>query len=63
MFFSPSNLIIISNFFSAFESGKEDLIEAAAILLGSAAQSNSKVQTSAGKAGLIKTVLDLYEKW
>ena len=48
---------------SAFNSENEDLIEGAAILLGSAAQSNTQAQASAEKAGLLKTVLDLFEKW
>ena len=54
-------LILIA--FLAFSSGNEDLIEGAAILLGSAAQSNVQVQDSAEKAGLLKMLLDLFETW
>jgi hypothetical protein len=49
--------------FLALRSENEDLIEGAAILLGSAAQSNAQVQDSAEKAGLLKTLLDLFETW
>jgi hypothetical protein len=49
--------------FSAFNSQNEELIEGAAILLGSAAQSNTKVQAAAQKAGFLKTVLELFETW
>ena len=53
----------IGSIFSALSSENEDLIEGAAILLGSAAQSNVQVQDSAEKAGLLKTLLDLFETW
>jgi len=49
--------------FSALGSENEDLIEGAAILIGSAAQSNAQVQDSAEKAGLLKSLLDLFETW
>ena len=40
-----------------------DLVSGAAIVLGSAAQSNANVQNSAEKSGLLKNILELLEKW
>jgi hypothetical protein len=49
--------------FAALSSSEAELVESGAILLGSAAQSNSKVQAAAEKSGLVETVLRLVDQW
>jgi len=47
----------------ALDSDQPELVEGAAILVGSASQSNSKVQLYARESGLLKLVLDLCDVW